>query len=76
MKRKGKKLKHECIEEVTLLVKDLKVETLDFSLGPPEITLEETQSQPESRRGSTSTQAVPVQFLLNPKEVSRRPLMC
>ena len=46
LKRKGKKLKHECVEEVTRLVKDLKVETLDSSLGPPEITVEETKSQP------------------------------
>ena len=57
---------------MTSLVKNLKVEPLDSSLGLPEITVAETQSQPQSRRGSTNTQAVPVQFLLNPKEVARR----
>ena len=72
LKRKGKKPKDYCVEQVTILVKDLNVEPLDSSLGPPEIPVEETQSQPESRRGSTSTQAVPVQFLLNPREVARR----
>ena len=71
LKRKGKKPKDECVEQVTILVKDLKVEPLDSSLGLPKITVAETQSQPQSRRGSTNTQAVPVQFLLNPKEVAR-----
>ena len=72
LKRKVKKGKDETVEEVTSLVKDLKVQPLDCSLGVPDIKIEETQSQPQSRRGSTNTQSVPVQFLLNPKEVARR----
>ena len=72
LKRKVKKDKGESVDEVTSLVKGLKVKPPENALDVPDITVAETKSQPQSRRGSTSIQALPVQFLLNPKEVSRR----
>ena len=43
---------------------------MDSSLGHPEIN--EMKSHPLFRRGSSNSQAVPSQFLLNPKEVAKR----
>ena len=70
LKRKVKKEKG--VDEVTSLVKGLKVNQADSSLDIPSIEVDETKSQPQSRRGSTNGQSLPVQFLLNPKEVLRR----
>ena len=64
LKRKSKKANDQSVEEVTSLVNDLKV--------VPDITVAETQSQPQSRRSSNTSQLIPVQLMLNPKEITRR----
>ena len=66
-KRKGKKrqqiMLEDDVEEVIDLVNGLK---------PPGFDVEDTQSQPQSRRGSSMTNSMPTQYLLNPQEVARR----
>ena len=72
MKQEGNKTKCEFVEEGTSLAKYLRVEHFDSSLRHPKITEVKMKSQPLSRRGSSNSQAVPVQFLLNCKEVAMR----
>ena len=66
-KRKGKKRQQTVletdVEEVIGLVSGLK---------PPGVEIEDTQSQPQSRRGSSMANTMPMQYLLNPQEVARR----
>ena len=66
-RRKGKKRQQTVletdVEEVIGLVSGLK---------PPGVEIEDTQSQPQSRRGSSMANTMPMQYLLNPQEVARR----
>ena len=72
LKRRPKKDKTDCVDEMTSLVRDMTVQSQEHQLHIPEVNVIETQSQPQSRRGSSTNQSEDLEFLQNPGYFPRR----